>query len=102
MADLLPTGLRGVMFAVLFGTVMSSLDSMVNSASTIFTLDIYSRHVVKAELYPRRAVRTGRIVTGVFVVIGCLLPPNSPRSTGSTSTCSASGTSSGRASSPSS
>ena len=75
MADLLPTGLRGVMFAALFGAVMSSLDSMLNSASTIFTLDIYSRHVVKKELEPRRAVRIGRIATGVFVVIGCLLAP---------------------------
>ena len=75
MANLLPTGLRGVMFAALFGAVMSSLDSMLNSASTIFTLDIYSRHVVKQELGPRRAIRIGRIATGVFVVIGCLLAP---------------------------
>ncbi len=75
MADLLPTGLRGIMFAALFGAVMSSLDSMLNSASTIFTLDIYSRHVVKEELGPRRAIRIGRIATGVFVVIGCLLAP---------------------------
>ena len=38
---------------------MSSLDSMLNSASTIFTLDIYSRHVVKAELIP-----AGRFASG--------------------------------------
>ena len=75
MARLLPSGLRGVMFAALFGAVMSSLDSMLNSASTIFTLDIYSRHIVKKKLKPRTAIRIGRIATGVFVVIGCLLAP---------------------------
>ncbi len=75
MARLLPPGLRGVMFAALFGAVMSSLDSMLNSASTIFTLDIYSRHVVKEELEPRRAIRIGRIATGLFVIVGCLLAP---------------------------
>lgn len=75
MTRLLPTGLRGVMFAALFGAVMSSLDSMLNSASTIFTLDIYERHVVKEKLEARRAILIGRIATGVFVVIGCLLAP---------------------------
>ena len=36
--DILPAGLTGIMFAALFGAVMSSLDSMLNSASTIFTM----------------------------------------------------------------
>lgn len=75
MTQLLPEGLRGVMFAALFGAVMSSLDSMLNSASTIFTIDIYSRHIAKRDLEAKQAVRIGRVATGVFVLFACLLAP---------------------------
>jgi solute:Na+ symporter, SSS family len=72
--ELLPMGFRGVMFAALFGAVMSSLDSMLNSASTIFTIDLYKRHFNK-EASSRKLVKVGRLMTGVFVVIGCLWAP---------------------------
>ena len=75
MTHLLPEGLRGVMFAALFGAVMSSLDSMLNSASTIFTIDLYSRHIVKRELEAKTAVRIGRVATAAFVLFACLLAP---------------------------
>tara|TARA_Y100000780_G_scaffold225577_1_gene238318 strand:+ start:274 stop:1800 length:1527 start_codon:yes stop_codon:yes gene_type:complete len=72
--DLLPAGLRGLFFAALFGAVMSSLDSMLNSTSTLFTMDIYKRHLrPDADAY--RVVRVGRMATAFFVVIGCLLAP---------------------------
>lgn len=72
--QLLPMGLRGIMFSALFGAVMSSLDSMLNSASTIFTIDLYKRHF-KKEASSRQLVTVGRVMTGVFVVIGCLWAP---------------------------
>jgi SSS family solute:Na+ symporter len=72
--DLLPSGLRGIMFAALFGAIMSSLDSMLNSASTLFTMDIYKRHI-RPEADARRIIRIGRIATAVFVIIGCALAP---------------------------
>ncbi|MEE2876659.1 MAG: solute:sodium symporter family transporter [Candidatus Neomarinimicrobiota bacterium] len=72
--NLLPAGLRGIMFAALFGAVMSSLDSMLNSAATIFTMDIYAQHFVKTSS-PEKRLRIGRIATGVFVVLGCLIAP---------------------------
>jgi SSS family solute:Na+ symporter len=72
--ELLPAGLRGVMFAALFGAVMSSLDSMLNSASTLFTMDLYKRHW-RPDADARQIVRVGRIATAVFVVLGCLLAP---------------------------
>ncbi|KPJ82916.1 MAG: sodium transporter [Gemmatimonas sp. SG8_23] len=72
--DLLPAGLRGVMFAALFGAIMSSLDSMLNSASTLFTMDVYKRHF-RPEADARRVVRVGRISTAFFVIVGCLLAP---------------------------
>jgi len=75
MTKLLPVGLRGFMFAALFGAVMSTLDSMLNSASTIFTIDIYGRHLARRKLSPKAEVRIGRIVTAVFLVFACLLAP---------------------------
>jgi SSS family solute:Na+ symporter len=72
--NLIPAGLKGFMFAAIFGAVMSSLDSMLNSASTIFTMDLYKRHL-KKDISPRAQISTGRIMTLVFVVIGCLIAP---------------------------
>lgn len=72
---LLPAGLRGVMFAALFGAVMSSLDSMLNSASTIFTIDLYRRHW-RPHAPPHRLILVGRVTTAVFVIVGCLIAPN--------------------------
>ena len=38
---LVPEGLRGLVFAALIAAIVSSLASMMNSISTIFTMDIY-------------------------------------------------------------
>lgn len=78
---LIPVGLRGVLFAALFGAVMSSLDSMLNSASTIFTMDIYKRHL-NPDIEDEKIVRVGRYVTASFVVAGCLLAPLPERFSG--------------------
>ena len=74
MRNILPAGLRGIMFAALFGAVMSSLDSMLNSASTILTIDLYKRHL-NPDADPRKLVAFGRTSTGVFVIIACLWSP---------------------------
>ena len=71
---ILPAGLRGLMFAALFGAVMSSIDSMLNSASTIFTVDFYQRYLDK-KAGPKRMVFVGRIATASFVVFACLCAP---------------------------
>jgi SSS family solute:Na+ symporter len=73
--EILPAGLTGLMFAALFGAVMSSLDSMLNSAATIFTIDIYQRHVRKGAAEPTQLVKIGRIATATLVVIACLWAP---------------------------
>jgi len=72
--ELLPSGLRGIMFAALFGAVMSSLDSMLNSASTIFTMDIYKKYFNK-NAASNKTVKIGRIATAAFVIIGCIVAP---------------------------
>jgi SSS family solute:Na+ symporter len=72
--QLIPQGLRGFMFAAISGAVISSLASMLNSASTIFTMDLYKRHFhPTAEQHS--LVTIGRVMTVLFVVIGCLLAP---------------------------
>ena len=77
ITDILPPGLRGLMFACLFGAVMSSLDSMLNSASTIFTMDLYKRHLSK-DASNRSLIRLGRVLTALFVILGCLWAPYVP------------------------
>lgn len=72
--NLIPPGLRGFMFAAICGAVISSLASMLNSASTIFTIDLYKRHCHK-NASQGLLVTIGRIMTVVFIVISCLIAP---------------------------
>ena len=71
---LIPLGLRGVMLASIAGAVIGALASLLNSAATIFTMDLYTR-VLDRGAEPRRLVVVGRVVTIVFVVLGCVLAP---------------------------
>ena len=71
---LTPRGLRGFVLAALMGAVISSLASMLNAASTIFTMDIYR------EWFNKNASQKGLIVVGrccvpVLVIIGCIIAP---------------------------
>lgn len=70
--ELIPAGLRGLIFAAIAGAIVSSLASMLNSASTIFTMDLYRRHF-DANASQRRLVWIGRTMTILFVVAGCLV-----------------------------
>ncbi len=70
LKNLLPVGMVGIMFAALFGATMSTLDSLLNSAATIFTIDFYKAW--KPEESSKHYIGVGRIATLVFVVIACL------------------------------
>lgn len=72
--NLIPAGFRGFIFAAISGAVISSLASMLNSASTIFTMDLYKRHINK-NASQRSLITVGRIMIILFVVIGCLIAP---------------------------
>ncbi len=72
--NLVPVGLRGFMLAALAGAVMSSLASMLNSASTIFTMDLFKRYI-KPSASENQLVLAGRSSTVVFVVVGCMIAP---------------------------
>ena len=72
--NLVGPGFRAFIFAAISGAVISSLASMLNSASTIFTMDLFKRHW-KKDASQRALVLTGRIATAVFVLIGMLIAP---------------------------
>ncbi|HUU92929.1 MAG TPA: sodium:solute symporter [Phycisphaerae bacterium] len=65
---LLPAGLRGLVVGGLLAALMSSLSSLFNSCSTLFTVDIYEK--LRPGASERTLVRVGRIATGVVVVLG--------------------------------
>ncbi len=68
------TGLKGFVLAAIFGAVVSSLASMLNSSSTIFTMDIYKKWInPKASQYA--LVTSGRICVVVFVIIAASIAP---------------------------
>ncbi|MBN1419745.1 MAG: sodium/solute symporter [Planctomycetes bacterium] len=74
IARLVPPGLRGFIFAAIAGAVISSLASMLNSASTVFTMDIY-RRLFDRKAPQGRLVLIGRVLTVVFVLAGCTIAP---------------------------
>ena len=67
------TGLKGFVFAAIFGAVVSSLASMLNAASTIFAMDIWAK--VRRQAQAPELVQVGRVCVAVFVGIACLIAP---------------------------
>ena len=64
-------GLVGLVAAGLIGAILSSVDSMMNSAATLITFDFYKRFV-NPQATDRQLIRMGRMLIGVMV-IGCAL-----------------------------
>ncbi|XP_026862261.2 sodium/glucose cotransporter 1 [Electrophorus electricus] len=66
VVDLMPNGLRGLMLSVMLASLMSSLTSIFNSSSTLFTMDIYAK-------FRRRASEKELMIAGrlfILVLIG--------------------------------
>lgn len=70
---LLPVGLRGLIAGGLLAALMSSLASVFNSCSTLFTIDIYKK--LKPESSEKKLVFVGRIATVIVVICGILWIP---------------------------
>lgn len=66
--NFLPNGIKGLAFAALIAAIVSSLASMMNSISTIFTMDIYHGFIEK-DASQKHLVRVGRITAAVALVI---------------------------------
>ena len=73
MSNLLPSGLRGLVAAGLLAALMSSLASVFNSCSTLFTVDIYKK--LRPNTPEKKLVRTGQIATVIIVIIGIIWIP---------------------------
>lgn len=67
MMALMPSGLKGLIFAALVAAILSSLASMTNSVATIFTMDLYAQ--VKPAQSQQHYVRVGRVVSLLSLVI---------------------------------
>ena len=74
LLQVLPTGLKGLAFAALTAAIVSSLASMANSTSTIFTMDIYSKYFGKNSSESNQ-VKVGRITAVVAFVIAAIVAP---------------------------
>ena len=70
--DLMPIGIRGLIMAALIAAIMSSLDSAMNSASTLVVKDFVEPIWNVSE---ERQVWLGRVVTGAVMVFGAIYAP---------------------------
>jgi SSS family solute:Na+ symporter len=74
LRKLLKSGITWFVLAAIFGAVVSSLASMLNSASTIATIDIYQK--LKPKSSQDTLVNVGKFFTVLFVLISCVIAPN--------------------------
>jgi solute:Na+ symporter, SSS family len=71
LRNFVPAGIRGLTFAALVAAIVSSLSAMINSTSTIFTIDIYKSFFNK-NATEKELVKVGRIVAFVALVIAVI------------------------------
>ena len=74
ISQFVPTGLQGLVLAALAAAIVSSLASMLNSTSTIFTMDIYRSYINK-NADDKQTVKVGRITVLVALTIAVLVAP---------------------------
>ena len=72
--EVIPVGLKGLILAALAAAIVSSLASMVNSTSTIFTMDIY-KSIINKNADDKSLVTVGRVAGLVALIIAILIAP---------------------------
>ncbi|TKS81426.1 Sodium/glucose cotransporter 2 [Collichthys lucidus] len=73
VVSIMPNGLRGLMLAVMLAALMSSLASIFNSSSTLFTMDIWTR--IRPQATDRELIIVGRVwVLCIVAVSICWIP----------------------------
>lgn len=70
----LPVGLVGLFAAVVMGAVLSTFNSVLNSASTIFSIDVYKRHLNKNSS-DGKLVKVGKLTSTVLAVFAIMVAP---------------------------
>jgi len=74
LLNLLPVGLKGLSFAALTAAIVASLAGKANSISTIFTLDIYKKHL-KSGASEQSLVKVGKITVVVALLLAVIIAP---------------------------
>jgi solute:Na+ symporter, SSS family len=69
---LIPIGLRGLFLAALFGAIQSTVNSVLNSTATVFTLDIYQRWIRKSASQ-KQLVKMGMLSSIVILCLSIIL-----------------------------
>jgi SSS family solute:Na+ symporter len=82
LQSIVPIGLRGLFLAALFGAIQSTISAVLNSTSTILTVDIYKR-TLRPLASERQLVLVGRLSSVVVMVIAAVLGAFIGRLTGS-------------------
>ena len=72
--NFVPVGLKGLILAALAAAIVSSLASMVNSTSTIFTMDIY-KSLINKKANDVKMVQVGRLTGLVALIIATIIAP---------------------------
>lgn len=70
----LPVGLVGIFAAIVMGAVLSTFNSVLNSAATIFSIDVYKRHFGKASS-DKKLVKVGKLTSAILAVFAILVAP---------------------------
>ncbi|WP_259399667.1 sodium:solute symporter [Pseudoalteromonas sp. SG43-6] len=73
VAELLPSGVKGIVIGGLVAALMSSLASLFNSSATLFTIDFYKKF--KPESSEKHLLKVGRLATVAIVILGLLWIP---------------------------
>jgi SSS family solute:Na+ symporter len=74
ISKFIPAGLKGLILAALAAAIVSSLASMLNSTSTIFTMDLY-KPLINKEASEKQLVKVGRLSGLVALIIAVILAP---------------------------
>lgn len=72
VTGLFPAGMTGLVMAVLIAALVSTIDSALNSLSTVFTMDIFIKRY-RPDAGQKQIIRIGRIVTVLGALIAILL-----------------------------
>ena len=72
--NFIPVGLKGLILAALAAAIVSSLASMINSTSTIFTMDIY-KSTINKKADDKQKVKVGRLTGLIDLIIAMILAP---------------------------
>ena len=69
-----PTTLIGFFAAIVMGAVLSTFNSVLNSTATIFSIDIYKRHINK-KVSASKMVKIGKLTSAILAIFAILVAP---------------------------